>query len=226
MTSDPLPVTERTRLRRNHLRGSHDRETINAILDATPMCHVGYLLDGKPAVTPTVQWREGDQVYWHGSAASRALRNSTDAPVCLTVTLFDGLVIARSGFHHSANYRSVMIYGNAVKIDDHDQKAAALDRFVDHLFPGRSATLRPATDQEVKATTVLSMRIEEASAKVRTGPPVDDDEDYALPIWAGVIPLSTAVGTPQPDPRNLDGVALPSDIAGFRLDGKGPGTGA
>lgn len=225
MTAAALPVTENTRLRRNHLRGSHDRETINAILDATPMCHVGYLLDGKPAVTPTLQWREGDRVYWHGSAASRALRNSTEAPVCLTVTLFDGLVMARSGFHHSANYRSVMIYGNAVKVDDPAQKAAALEQFVDHLFPGRSATLRPMTDQEIKATTVLSMGIEEASAKIRTGGPVDDEEDYALPIWAGVIPLSTAVGTPQPDPRNLDGVAIPPDITAFRLDGQGSGGG-
>lgn len=219
MKSETLPITERTRLRRNHLRGTHERATIDAILDATPMCHVGYLLDGKPAVTPTLQWRDGDRVYWHGSAASRALRNATEAPVCLTVTLFDGLVMARSGFHHSANYRSVVIYGTATKLDDPAEKAAALEYFIDHLFPGRSSTLRPMTDQEVKATTVLSMPIEEASAKVRTGPPVDDEEDYELPIWAGVIPVSTVVGAPQADPRNLDGLEPPPDVTAFTLGG-------
>lgn len=212
-----LIPTELTKVRRVHKRGSYDREVINAILNATPLCHVGYVIEGKPAVTPTLQWREGDHVYWHGSSASRALRKSEDLDVCLTVSLLDGLVLARSGFHHSANYRSAMIFGRATKVEDVDKKAALLDNFVDHIYPGRSKILRPMTAKEIKATTVLSLPIDEASAKIRAEGVKDDEEDYALPIWAGIIPITQVLGTPQPDPKNLDGVEMPDHISKIQI---------
>ena len=202
--------TERSRLRRLHERGHYDRESVYAILDATPLCHLGTVQDGAPVVTPTLQWREGDRVYWHGSNASRALRASVGAEVCLTVSMLDGLVLARSGFHHSANFRSVTIFGRAEKLEDPQQKAEKLRVFLDGLYPGRWDTLRPATDQEIKATAVLSMPIDEASAKVRTGGPVDDEPDYALKVWGGVLPIRQVVGEPIPCPRNPDGLAIPS----------------
>ena len=211
-----LIPTELTKVRRVHKRGSYDREVINAILDATPLCHVGYVIEGKPAVTPTLQWREGDHIYWHGSSASRALRKSEDLDVCLTVSLLDGLVLARSGFHHSANYRSAMIFGRATKVED-VKKAALLDNFVDHIYPGRSKILRPMTAKEIKATTVLSLPIDEASAKIRAEGVKDDEEDYALPIWAGIIPITQVLGTPQPDPKNLDGVEMPDHISKIQI---------
>ncbi len=204
-----LPPTDRTRLRRAHARGRHDRETIDAILDAQPVCHIAYLRDGTPAVLPTLQWREGDHVYWHGSSASRALRAQDGAEVCLAVTLLDGYVLARSAFHHSVNYRSVMIYGRARRIEDPGRKLRHLETFFDRLLPGRWPTLRPMTEQELKATAVLRLPIEEASAKIRTGPPVDEEADYALPIWAGVLPVREVIGTPVPDPRNPEGVEPP-----------------
>lgn len=210
--------TERTRLRRLHERGSYDRETINAILDAGLLCHVGYVVDGKPYVTPTNYWREGDRVFWHGSSASRMLRHQAGgAPVCLTVSHMDGLVLARSGFHHSVNYRSVMIFGQAELIGDPAAKTAHLKAFIDGLFPGRWDELRPMTEQELKATTLLAMPIDEASAKVRTGPPVDDEEEYVLPVWAGVLPVETHIGKPIPDVHLKAGVARPSYIADFKL---------
>lgn len=206
--NDPLTVTERTQLRRLHERGHFDRKTIYSILDAVPLCHVGYLIDGKPAVTPSFQWREGDNVYWHGSSASRALRSSEGADVCLTVTSMDGFVLARSAFNHSANFRSVMIYGCATKIADPEAKTQRLRTFVETYFPDRWDHLRPMTSQELKATTVLSMPINEASAKIRTGPPGDNDEDAAWPVWAGVIPAALQFGEPEPDPRLKD-IAVP-----------------
>ncbi|MEZ4382753.1 MAG: pyridoxamine 5'-phosphate oxidase family protein [Nannocystaceae bacterium] len=210
MTTSILETTERTRLRRLHRRGAFDRATIDAILDATPLAHVAYVLDGKPVVTPTLLWRDGDRVYWHGSSASRALRTSAGAEVCVTVALLDGLVLARSAFHHSANFRSVMLFGEATAVTERAAKLAALEAFVERLYPGRWAELRPMTEAEFKATTVLSLAIHEGSAKVRTGGPVDDEEDYALPIWAGVVPLERRYGAPEPDPRNLPGVAAPA----------------
>lgn len=215
--TETLPVTDRARLRRLHERGHFDRTTINAILDAQPLCSVGYVFDGKPYVTPTLQWREGNHVYWHGSSASRGLRRSKDAEVCLTVSILDGYVLARSGMHHSVNSRSVTLYGRAVRIEDQEVKLAKLGRFVNGLFPGRYEMLRPDHAQDLKATMVLGMEIAEGSAKIRTGPPVDDEEDYALPIWAGVIPVRTSVGTPVPDPRNLDGVEMPPHVRDFRM---------
>lgn len=217
MAKNSAAPSERVRVKRLHERGHYDAETIYAILDAMPMCSVGYVFDGQPYVTPTFQWREGDRVYWHGSSASRMLRATDQTSVCLTVAILDGFVLARSGLHHSANTRSVMILGTATKVTDPVAKEAHLERFVDGLFPGRWAELRPAHEQELKATTVLSMPIDEASAKVRTGQPIDDEEDYSWPVWSGILPVSMQVGSPVPDPRNLDGLAPGDAITGFKF---------
>lgn len=217
--TDPLQITERSRLRRSHERGYFDHESIYAVLDAQPMCSVGYVIDGKPYVTPTLQWREGNHVYWHGSSASRALRKSQDAEVCLTVAILDGFVLARSGMHHSVNTRSVMLFGKATKVDDPAEKLTKLGRFVNGLLPGRYETLRPDHAQDLKATMVLGMEITEGSAKIRTGGPIDEDEDYSLPIWAGVIPVHTKIGAPVPDPRNLEGVEVPEHVKNFDFPG-------
>lgn len=217
MTDGELRKTDRTRIRRANLRGIYDLETAYAILDAAMLCHVGYTIGGKPYVTPTFQWREGDRVYWHGSSASKALRAAEGTEVCLTVSLLDGLVLARSGFHHSVNYRSVMLFGTAEKVEDPEAKTRHLKTFVEMLTPGRWDTLRPMTDQELKGTTILSMKIEEGAAKVRDGGPIDDEEDYELPIWSGVVPIRYTVGEPVPDPRNLPGVEMPAHVSGFRM---------
>ena len=209
--------TERVRVRRRHDRGAYDRETIDAILDAQPVAHVGYAFDGAPLVTPTLQWREGDHVYWHGSAASRMIERCDGAQVCVTVTLIDGMVLARSAFNHSVNYRSVMLLGAARLIADPQEKAARLRGMVDALYPGRWETLRPMTDQELKATSVLALKIDEASAKVRRGPPLDDDEDLALQVWSGELPLRIQTLAPVPDPRGSQGVALPEHVSRFRI---------
>ncbi|HUK06560.1 MAG TPA: pyridoxamine 5'-phosphate oxidase family protein [Stellaceae bacterium] len=216
---DTYTRNEKTRVRRLPERGHYDRETVHRILDAGFICHVGYVIDDQPFVTPTSYWREGERIYWHGSSASRMLRTvAKGIKVCLTVTHVDGLVIARSGFHHSINYRAVMAFGTAEKIEDDAHKLAALEAFVERLFPGRWAMLRPVNRQELKATTVLSMPLDEASAKVRVGPPKDDDEDYALPIWAGVLPLTLTTGAVEPDPRNLAGLVLPEHVRRFALE--------
>ncbi len=207
--------TERTRLRRLHERGHYDHETIYQVLDAGRQCSVGYVFKGAPYVTPTIHWREGTRVYWHGSSASQMLRAAKGADVCLTVAILDGYVMARSGMHHSVNTRSVMLFGRAEKVPD-ELKEAKMKTMVDGLFPGRWEMLRPATRQEIKATTILSMEIDEGSAKIRTGPPGDDEEDYALPIWAGVIPVRTVVDAPVDDPRNLPEMTPPEHILAFR----------
>ena len=209
--------TDMTRVKRSHERGHYDQATVHAILDASPLCHVGYILDGRPAVTPTLQWREGNHVYWHGSSASRMLRRSEGMDVCLTVSLMDGLVLARSAFHHSANYRSVMIYGMATKITDPDAKTQHLKTFVDTVYPDRWDTLRPMTGQELKATMILSLPIDEVSAKIRTGDPSDDEADYELPIWAGTLPITQVIGAPIPDPRNLPGLEMPANLMGVTI---------
>lgn len=212
------PPSERTRVTRLPERGHYDRETVYAILDAGLICHVGYVIDGQPFVTPTSYWREGDRLYWHGSAASRMLRTlATEIPACVTVTHLDGLVLARSGFHHSINYRSVMALGAASLVTDLDEKSAALQAFVDRVVPGRWNQVRPTTAQELKATSVLHMDLNEVSAKIRTGPPKDDEEDYALPIWAGVVPLSIAIGKPEPDPRLTQDIPVPANLSAIRL---------
>jgi len=208
-TAAPSP---RVRVRRLHERGRYDAETINGILDSMPICHVGYVFEGTPYVTPTMQWREEGHIYWHGSSASRMLEAVDGAEVCVTVTIVDGLVLARSAFHHSANYRSVMVKGYARKIIDKNEKEVLLRSFVERMYPGRWEILRPMNGQEFKATTVLSLPLNEASAKVRTGGPKDDEEDYALPIWAGVIPLKIEVFPPIEDDRNLAGLDPPAHV--------------
>lgn len=217
-TLPDFPQTPRTRLRRLHQRALYDRKTVYGILDAGLMCHVGYVIDGQPYVTPTAYWREGDRVYWHGSSASQMLRRlSEGVPVCVTVALLDGLVLARSGFHSSFNYRSLMAFGVAEKVGDEAHKLRALEAFVERLTPGRWAELRPPTAQELKATTVMSLRLEEVVAKVRTGPPHDEQEDYALDIWAGVVPVRTAVDPPEDDPRLKEGVRAPGYLDDIRI---------
>jgi nitroimidazol reductase NimA-like FMN-containing flavoprotein (pyridoxamine 5'-phosphate oxidase superfamily) len=215
--------TNRTRVRRVHERGRYDRETVFAILDSAMMCHIGYVIDGQPYVTPTLFWREGERLYWHGSSASRMLRNQTAGiPVCLTVTHVDGLVVARSGFHHSLNYRAVMAFGTAAKVEDPAEKEIGLNAFVDRVYPGRSGLVRPINGQELKATTLLGMTIEEASAKVRVGGPVDDEEDYTADCWAGVVPIAQILGAPIPDQRLRPGIPAEPEVghftAGARFD--------
>lgn len=209
--------SERSRLRRAHERGLYDRETVYKVLDAMPLAHIGYQINGAPSVLPTLQWREGDHVYWHGSAASRAIRAMEGAEVCLTVTCMDGYVLARSAFHHSVNFRSAMLFGVAEKVTEEEAKAASLKAMVDHIFPGRWDALRPMTAQELKATALMRMPIEEGAAKIRSGAPKDDEEDYALPIWAGVVPIAMELKLPQPDPANLEGVAMPDHLSRIRI---------
>jgi uncharacterized protein len=209
--------SERVRVKRLHERGAYDGKTINGILDAWPIAHVGYVFNGQPYVTPTLQWREEDQVFWHGSSASRMLEACEEADVCLTVTIIDGFVMARSAFHHSANYRSVMVMGKARKVTDQDEKAMRLRNFVEGVYPGRWDMLRPLTAKELKATTVMAMKLDEASAKIRKGQPIDDEEDYGLPIWAGLIPVELKVLDPVPDPRNIEGVEAPPHVRDFKL---------
>jgi len=202
--------TERTTLRRLPARGVYDRELVYSILDEGLICHVGFAVEGRPFVIPTGFARHGDQLYIHGSQASRMLRTLKGGiDVCMTVTLLDGLVLARSAFHHSMNYRSVVVFGRATTVDDPADKVAALVAFSEHVIPGRWNDVREPTEQELKATTVLSLPLEEVSAKVRTGPPLDDEEDYELPVWAGVIPLQLVATAPIPDPRLGTGIERP-----------------
>jgi len=209
--------TERSRLRRAHERGSYDRDTLYSVLDAMPLGHIGYQLDGRPSVLPTLQWREGDHLYWHGSSASRALRAMEGTDICITVTLLDGYVLARSAFHHSMNFRSAMVFGRAATVADPAAKLAHLKAMTEGLFPGRWDSLRPITEQEIKATAVMSIPIEEASAKIRNAGPNDDEADYALPIWAGVVPMSQQLQNPQPDTANLQSIAMPDHLSRIRI---------
>jgi nitroimidazol reductase NimA-like FMN-containing flavoprotein (pyridoxamine 5'-phosphate oxidase superfamily) len=207
-------ATARSKLKRLPKRGHYDRDTVYAVLDAGFVCHVGYAIDAQPYVTPTCYWREGDALYWHGSAASRMLRHlEKGVECCLTVTHVDALVLARSGFHHSINYRSAMIFGRAHKIEDPQDKLARMEAFIERMFPGRWQGLRPVTRQELKGTTVLGMAIGEASAKIRSGPPVDDDADYALPIWAGLVPVRQVAGAPADDGRLAAGAEVPRNLS-------------
>jgi uncharacterized protein len=214
MTTAPSDLT---RLKRMHKRAHYDAVTVHAILDAQPLCSVGYVFDGQPVVTPTLQWREGNHIYWHGSSASRMLETSENAKVCVNVTIFDGMVMARSAFNHSCNYRSVMAFGTAHKVQLAADKEARLKAMVEHYFPGRWDILRPMQAKELKATTVLGMELKDVSAKVRSGPPGDDEDDYALPIWAGVIPLHTAVGEAIACPRLLDDLQVPDHVTAYKI---------
>jgi len=209
--------TPRTRVKRLPKRGHYDAETIHRILDGNLVCHVGFVEDGQPTVIPIGYARDGDRLILHGSSASRMLLAiASGAPVCVTVTQLDGLVLARSAFHHSMNYRSVVIFGKGRAIEAPAQKMAAVKRFVDHVLPGRWDDVRAPNETEMKATLVVEIPIDESSAKIRTGPPVDDDEDYARPTWAGVLPLTLTPGAPLADERLLDGVDLPAYLERYR----------
>lgn len=208
--------TERTTLRRLPKRGSFERQTVYDILDEGFVCHVGFVSDGQPVVIPTAYGRVGDTLYLHGARASRMLKAlGAGADVCVGVTLVDGLVLARSAFHHSINYRSVVVFGRARVVESDEEKRAALLAFTEHVVPGRWDEVREPTKQELDSTLVLSLPLEEASAKVRTGPPVDDDEDYSLPIWAGVLPLRVCAGEAVPDPRLNEGTPPPRWVGEF-----------
>ena len=209
------PATARTQIKRLPKRATYHQSQIHAILDAGYVCHVGFVLDGQPFVIPTGYAREGEVLFIHGSAASRMLRSLAGGiDVCVTVTLIDGLVLARSAFHHSMNYRSVVILGRAQLLTDEADKRNALRCFTNHIAPGRWEEVRQPTGQELKATHVLALELKEASAKVRTGPPVDDEEDYALPVWAGVLPIEQKLGVLVADERLMPGVQAP-DIRRF-----------
>jgi uncharacterized protein len=203
--------TERTQLRRRPHLGVFDRAAINSILDEGLFCHVAFVDAGRPVAIPTLYARDGDVVYIHGSTASRMLRAlATGVDVCLAVTLLDGLVLARSSFHHSANYRSVVVFGRATRVEGDAEKVTALRALTEHVVPGRWNDVRHPNARELRATTVLALPLEEASAKVRSGPPIDDEDDYQLPVWAGVIPVRLTPSPPEPDPRLLRGTATPS----------------
>lgn len=223
MTDASYPVSPRNRAKRRHDRAQYDHEAVHAVLDAGFLCHVAYVIDGQPYCTPTIHWREGDMLYWHGSSASRMLRNQKGGtPVCVTVSHLDGLVLARSGFNHSANYRSAMCFGTAQIVDDPAEKMQQLHAVTDRFFPNRARSLRAITPQEAKATMVIKMRIEEASAKVRDAGVGDEDEDLGLPIWAGVIPVETVIRAATDSPHLPAGVARPAELdlyaPGSRLD--------
>jgi nitroimidazol reductase NimA-like FMN-containing flavoprotein (pyridoxamine 5'-phosphate oxidase superfamily) len=217
MTDTAPAPTERTRVKRLAKRAHYDATTVHGILDAQPFCTVGYTFDGKPYVTPTMQWREGHHIYWHGSSASRMLEACEDAEVCVNVTLYDGMVMARSAFNHSVNYRSVMAFGRAFKVTDADEKEQKMKNFVDALYPGRWDMLRPMTKQEFKATMILGLELNEVSAKVRTGGPGDDEEDFALPIWAGVIPMRVQTDAPIDCARLPAGLVPPAHVKAFKI---------
>jgi nitroimidazol reductase NimA-like FMN-containing flavoprotein (pyridoxamine 5'-phosphate oxidase superfamily) len=212
--------TERTAVKRLPKRGVYDRETINSILDEAFICHVGFIVDGQPYVIPTGFARICNELYIHGSSASRMLRNiAKGIDVCVTVTLIDGLVLARSAFHHSMNYRSVVILGKAELVEDANEKNEALEAFTEHVIPGRWAEIRWPTELELKATTVLRLPIEEASAKVRTGGPIDDEEDYDTDVWAGVLPISLVASTPIRDAKLKSNIEIPEYVSRYRRNG-------
>jgi nitroimidazol reductase NimA-like FMN-containing flavoprotein (pyridoxamine 5'-phosphate oxidase superfamily) len=212
-----IPQTPRTTLKRLPKRGSHERETINQILDEGFICHVGFASEGQPFVIPTGYARLGDNLIIHGSQASRMLRAlKTGLDVCVTVTLIDGLVLARSAFHHSMNYRSVVIFGRASLIEEHEAKLAALFALSEQMIPGRWKEVREPTEAELQQTTVLSLPIDEASAKIRTGPPLDDEEDYAMNVWAGVLPMQLTTVDPIADPRLLPNIKVPDYVGSYR----------
>jgi len=213
------PVDSLNRVKRRHDRGFYDADTVHGLLDSATLCHVAYVIDDQPLCTPTLFWREGSRLYWHGSSASRMLRSlAAGVRACLTVTHFDSLVLARCGFNHSADYRSVMAFGLAKLVDDQAEKEHALVMMVDRLVPGRTAQLRQSTRKEIKSTSVIAMDIERASAKIRAKGVGDDEEDYALPIYAERLPIRTILGAPEACPRLGDGVARPDNLAGYRAD--------
>lgn len=213
MASEQYGRTKRTRLKREPGRANYDREAVHAVLDAGLLAHVGYVIDGTPYVTPTAYWRDGDIIYWHGAAAGRMLKHQREGvDVCVTVSHFDGLVLARSAFHHSANYRSVMAFGRCELVDDPDEKMRQLEIFMERMAHGRSQEARMPSPREMRLTSVLALPLEEVVLKSRSGPPVDDDEDMKLDVWAGVLPIETKVGAPQDDPKLRAGIKRPKGL--------------
>ncbi|MFN8496723.1 MAG: pyridoxamine 5'-phosphate oxidase family protein [Anaerolineae bacterium] len=209
--------TSRNRVRRLPERADYDRDTIYSIIDEALICHVGFAVDGQPFVIPTIHARMDDTLILHGAKASRLLKHvQSGAAMCVAVTLLDGLVVARSAFHNSMNFRSVVLFGTGYVIEGEEERLAALAAITDHVVPGRWRDSRPPNRKELNATTVVALPIESATAKLRAGPPGDDDEDYALPIWAGVIPIQQTFGAPEDDPRLTDGVPAPDYITGYR----------
>ncbi len=209
---DDFPISARTRIRRQAKLGSYSRADVYQVLDASPLCHVGYVIDGTPIVTPTLQWRRDNTLFWHGSIASRFLQHSDGNSVCLTCTLLDGYVLARSAFNHTVNYRSVMVFGTAQVLKSSAAKKRALRALTNGLFAGRWETLRPMDESELNATSVLHMDIDEATVKCRAGPP-DDVEESDFPVWSGVIPVVRQLGTPLPAPEQSEDVPLPPSLA-------------
>jgi nitroimidazol reductase NimA-like FMN-containing flavoprotein (pyridoxamine 5'-phosphate oxidase superfamily) len=217
---DSFAPTPRTRIRRHPERAHYDRATVHAILDAAVLCHVGYVIDGRPYVTPTLFWRDGERLYWHGSSASRMLRTqAAGIPVCLTVAHIDGLILARSAFRHSMNYRAVMVFGTAAMVADGAEKERGLNAFIERLYPGRTARMRAILPQELKATSLMGMTIEEVSAKIRAGGPLDLEADYLADCWAGTIPVALRLGAPVPD-----AAAPPRGDLAQEIGHLGPGT--
>jgi hypothetical protein len=211
-----FPITNRNRIRRRHERGRFDKATVYDILDSAMVAHIAYVINGQPFCTPTGFWREDDTLYWHGSSASRMIRNQSDGvAVCVTATHLDAIVLARSGFHHSVNYRSVMAFGTARLVTDAAEKTRAMDGFVDRFFPGRSKEIRPPNGQEIKATSFVVMPIDEASGKIRSTHVSDEEEDYALPVWTARIPVRQVLGEPEPCPRQLPGLEVPPGMRGY-----------
>ncbi|MDX6732696.1 MAG: uncharacterized protein QOC54_2644 [Baekduia sp.] len=212
-------ASERSRVRRAPARADYERDTIDAILDEALVAHLGFTVDRQPYVIPSLHARVGDQVYVHGASSSRMMTMlGAGIPACLTVTLVDGLVLARSAFHHSMNYRSVVVLGHARYVEGPEEREAALEAFTERLIPGRWAEVRPPRRQELKGTRVLALSLTEASAKVRTGDPVDDEEDHALDVWAGVLPLTVVPGAPIPDARLRDGLEPSATVTGWTVD--------
>lgn len=213
----PMSPSPRVRVQRAPKAGAYDRATIDAILDEALFCHIGFVHDQQPYVIPTLHAREGNVIYIHGSTASRMVRAlASGLPCSLTVTLLDGIVLARSAFHHSANYRSVTILGRASLVESESERLRILEAFTKHLVPGRWQHVRPPNRKEMRATHVLALPIEEASAKTRTGPRIDDDEDMRLDVWAGEIPLALQTLTPRPDPLLAAGIELPEHVVHWR----------
>ncbi|HEY0459293.1 MAG TPA: pyridoxamine 5'-phosphate oxidase family protein [Pyrinomonadaceae bacterium] len=214
--SEQITQTARTKLKRIPKRGNFERASIYKILDEAFVCHVGFCANGQPVVIPTSFARIGDRLVIHGSAASRMMRALSDEiEVCVTVTLIDGLVLARSAFHHSMNYRSVVVFGKAKIVQDEREKYEALKAFTEHIVPNRWSEIRPPTKNELKGTTVLSLSLREASAKIRTGAPVDDEEDYEMDVWAGVLPIQLSTGAPVDDERLKDGIQPPPHVLNY-----------
>jgi uncharacterized protein len=216
LSPPPYKPTPQTRIRRHPERAHYDRDTVFAILDAALMCHIGYVIDGKPYVTPTLFWREGERLYWHGSSASRMLRTqAAGIPVCVTVSHVDALILARCAFRHSLNYRAVMAFGTAAIVEDPAEKEAGFNAFIERVYPGRTGIMRGIARQELKATTLMGMTIEDASAKIRSGGPLDLEQDYGAKCWAGTLPVMQVVGLPIPDPIAPPCVPFEPEIGHF-----------